>query len=125
MKILTLLAGMALLVSGCANTRPVTTKTAVAPAEAAATPNFTVIELSNATAVEMRDLLMQLLQSSERQRMQDFVVGPGSSAPQRVAPRPLPTIVADPRTNSLVIGYFDEADLQAVRDLIKRLDVKI
>jgi type II secretory pathway component GspD/PulD (secretin) len=124
MKKLTTLLGLLVLASSCASTQPVSFKTAVAPAESHANANFTVIELSHASAPELRDILVQLIQSSEKQRANGVLHPPGTT-PQPVAPRPTPSIVADSRTNSLIVSWFDDADLAAVRDLIARLDVEV
>jgi type II secretory pathway component GspD/PulD (secretin) len=105
MKQFTQLIGLLVLACACVTTPTPTNQPVAASAEHAAQATLTVIPLSNASAAELCDLIARALRPTDA--------------------RPAPVVLAEPRTNSLIVRTFDEADLRAVRDLVTKLDVKV
>jgi type II secretory pathway component GspD/PulD (secretin) len=94
----------------------------------AAAENVVVIPLEHALAKDVREVLDELINASRRSNYGCTLYLPGlvgSSDPQRS--RPDSRIVADARTNSLLIktDEWSPDDIAAIRELIALLDVKV
>ena len=91
------------LASGCASSKESEPQTEAAPAPVAAPQVMQVVPLKFAAADELGKVIVQALGSSHRKGFR---------------------VVADARTNSLVLTAENEADLASALDLIAKLDVE-
>jgi len=84
-------------------------------------PQLEIIPLENAGAEELQPLLEQLIQA----RTPGQVPGvPPGGIPGLSRDKPEPKIIADPRTNSLVVQAAEE-DMKKIREMIQKLDSKV
>lgn len=111
-----LLAGLFFLSAACASDRSHEQATTSAPPPSVESSEFQVVPLKFASAPEVADELRELLSQADR-----------AQRARTKSPLPSITVIADARTNSLLVGVPPErrGELPRVLELLAKLDVEV
>ncbi len=96
--------------------------------QVAATMKFEMVGLKNAVAEEIQPIIADLVKgdaASSGQQNRPRIVNPGEGgAAGGGVEKPEPKIIADPRTNALIV-YAVESDLNQIKRLVAALDTEV
>jgi general secretion pathway protein D len=91
---------------------------------AAATLKFEILRLENAVAEELQPIIADLISQSGAAAARGAVGRPPAEGLLPNQDKPEPKLIADPRTNSIVV-YAVESDMNEIKRLIAALDTKV